>query len=337
VSDGRRRALLAAAAAVLVAVAVVGVALVVSRESSSPHPGARPPAAGRPGAMPLVPAQGVYFGAWVKPATFTQAGYLSAVDQLQQRIGRRLDIVHIYLKPAATFPTASDLAFIRQGSTLLVSWALSDTRGILAGRYDSLIRERAQEIRAIGKPVFLEWRWEMDRPNLRAEVGSPAGYIAAWKHIRRIFVQQHADNAVWVWCPTAKGFTGGYAPAYYPGNSQVDWICADAYPGWGQQRSFATIIQPFLNWAAQHAKPIMIGEYGVPVSYGDNGRARWLRSAAQTVLSHPQIKALVYFDSNGTGLAPQTSFVLDASALQAFRAIADARYFNPRGVPVARH
>ena len=340
-SSGQRRALLAAGAAVLVAIAVVAVVLVVSRGSPSPRPAAQPSAARSPSttppsATPLVPAQGAYIGAWVKPATFTQAGYLSAVDQLQQQIGRRLDIVHIYLKPAATFPTDSDLAFIRQGSTLLVSWALSDTRGILAGRYDSLIRERAQEIKTIGKPVFLEWRWEMDRPNLRAEVGSAADYIAAWKHIRHIFAEQHADNTVWVWCPTAKGFAGGYAAAYYPGNSQVDWICADAYPGWGQQRSFAAIIQPFLSWAAQHPKPIMIGEYGVPMSYGDTGRAQWLRSAEQTVLSHRQIKALVYFDSNGTGLAPQTSFVLDASALQAFRAIADDRYFNPRDVPVAQ-
>ena len=185
----------------------------------------------KPSPAPLMPARGAYFGAWVGPTVYTQQGRIAAVDALQQQIGRRLDIVHIYLQQQAAFPTSSDLAFVRQGSTLLVSWALNDSRGIAAGQYDSTIRQRAREIKAIGKPVFLEWRWEMDRPNLRSQVGPPADYIAAWKHIRRIFAEQHTDNVAWVWCPSARGFTGGYAPAYYPGDTQVDWVCADAYPG----------------------------------------------------------------------------------------------------------
>ena len=105
----------------------------------------------------------------------------------------------------------------------------------------------------------------MDRPNLRAVVGTPAEFIAAWKHVRAIFAQQHVRNVAWVWCPTAKGFVpGGNAAAYYPGNDEVDWVCADAYPGFGPYRSFADTVQPFLSWASHHPKPVMIGEYGVP-------------------------------------------------------------------------
>ena len=164
---------------------------------------------------------------------------------------------------------------------------------------------------------------------------SAAVYIAAWKHVRHIFAEQHANNTARTWCPTAKGFAAGHATAYYPGNAEVDWVCADVYPtASNSARSPPAPAVPQLG--RQHPKPVIIGEYGVPMSYGDTGRAQWLRSAEQTVLGHRQIKALVYFDSNGTGLAPQTSFVLDASALQAFRAIADDRYFNPRDVPVAQ-
>jgi len=262
---------------------------------------------------------------------------VGAVQTLQQQIGRRLDIVHIYLRQDATFPTPSDLAFVRQGSMLLVSWALNNSRGIVAGQYDASIRQRAQKLKALGKPVFLEWRWEMDRPNIRSVVGAPADYVAAWKHIRQVFAQQHVTNVAWVWCPTAKGFASGNAAAYYPGNNEVDWICADAYPGPGPQRSFADVVQPFLNWAAKHPRPIMIGEYGVPQSYGAQARAQWLRAAQQTVVRHPQIKALVYFDSNTTGTSPRTSFALDAGPLTVFRGIADNRYFNPRGLPVTQH
>ena len=159
----------------------------------------------------------MYFGAWVAPAVHTQRARILAVDTLQQQIGRRLDIVHMYLTQNAKFPTSSDLAFVNQGSRLLVSWALNDSHAIAAGQYDGLIRQRAQEMKAIGKPVFLEWRWEMDRPNLRAEVGSPADYIAAWKHIRAVFAAQGVTNVVWVLVPDGEGIRQRHRRCLLPG------------------------------------------------------------------------------------------------------------------------
>jgi len=179
----RRPAAVAAVAAVVIAAVVVVITIGVGGRPAGGRPAPPPPLHPGPAAIPA-PAQGAYFGAWVKPIRYTQAGYLDAVNNLQQQIGRRLDIVHIYLQADATFPTSSDRAFVRQGSTLLVSWALNDSRGIAAGEWDTSIRQRAQELKALGKPVFLEWRWEMDRPNIRFEVGTPADYVAAWKHIR---------------------------------------------------------------------------------------------------------------------------------------------------------
>jgi hypothetical protein len=334
----RRPAIAAATVAIVVVAIVVGVLIGRGGKSGGQSAPDQPDSPG-PGAAPVIPApaQGAYFGAWVKPSRYTQPGYLGAVHGLQQQIGRRLDIIHIYLQQDARFPTSSDLAFVRQGSMLLVSWALNDTRGIVAGRYDASIRQRAQELKALGGPVFLEWRWEMNRPNLRYVIGSPADYVAAWKHIRHVFSQQHVSNVSWVWCPTAREFASFNTPAYYPGDDEVDWICADTYPGAGPQRSFADATQPFLKWAAQHPKPIMIGEYGVPQSYGAQARGQWLRAAEQTVRSDRQIKALVYFDSNMTGISPKKSYSLDGGPLAVFRGIADNKYFNPRGVPVTQH
>ena len=245
--------------------------------------------------------------------------------------------MHTYLRQDAVFPTSSDLVFMRHGSILLVSWALNDSRGIAAGEWDASIRQRARELKALGQPVFLEWRWEMDRPNIRSAVGSPADYVAAWKHIRLLFAEEHVTNVAWVWCPTARGFASGRAQAYYPGNHEVDWVCADAYPRPGTQASFADVIHPFLAWASRHPEPIMIGEFGVPQSYGAQHREQWLRDAEQAVLQHHQIKALLYFDSNITGPSPLTSYGLDAGPLAALRVIADNRYFNPRDVPVNRN
>jgi hypothetical protein len=262
---------------------------------------------------------------------FTQANEILAVQQLQNQLGRKLAIVHTYLKWQAPFPTRSDLTFLNQGSMLLISWAGTDTSQIASGADDSWIRTRARQIKALGQPVFLEWRWEMDRANLRSQVHSGAEYVAAWDHIRAIFAAVGVHNAAWVWCPTANGFSDGRAAAFYPGNNEVDWICADAYPAYGSTASFASTVTAFLGWASHYDKPVMIGEFGVPESDGASQRARWLRAAQRVVVADRQVKALLYFDANPTGQGPQGSYSLagDAAALSAFRAIAAQPYFNP--------
>jgi hypothetical protein len=284
-----------------------------------------------PAEAPTPPAEGAYFGAWVGPDVFTQANEILAVDSLQHQLGRKLSIIHTYLKWRAPFPTPSDMAFLSQGSMLLISWAGTATQQIVSGVDDGWIRTRARQIKALGRPVFLEWRWEMDRPNLRSQVRSGPDYVAAWDHIRAIFAAVGVQNAAWVWCPTARGFTDGQAAAFYPSDNQVDWVCADAYPQYGSYASFASTVDPFLSWASHHDKPVMIGEFGVPESYGGQQRAQWLRAAQQAVLADRQIKALMYFDANPAGQGPEGSYSLggDAAALSAFRSMAEQPYFNP--------
>jgi hypothetical protein len=302
------------------------------RPSSSPSPQVTTTV--DPAEAPTPPAVGAYLGAWVGPAgsqVFTQAYEIKAVHSLQQELGRKLRIIHTYLKWQAPFPTSSDIVFLNQGSMLLISWAGTDTKQIISGAADRWLRTRARQIKALGKPVFLEWRWEMDRPNLSSQMHSGADYVAAWDHIRAIFAAEGVHNVAWVWCPTAVGFANGRAAAFYPGDRQVDWVCADAYPLYGTHESFATTVGPFLSWASHHGKPVMIGEFGVPESYGGPLRAQWLRAAEQVVLHDRQIKALVYFDANPRG---QGNFWLGhAGALSAFRSIAQQPYFNPAGIP----
>jgi hypothetical protein len=306
-----------------------------STSSSGPGPAgsAAAPVSGtvNPALAPAPPASGAYFGAWVGPDVFTQVNEVLAVQELQNQLGRKLSIVHTYLPWQAPFPSSSALTFLSQGSMLLISWAGTDTGQIASGADDSWIRTRARQIKALGKPVFLEWRWEMDRPNLRSQVHSGAEYVAAWDHIRAVFAAVGVQNAAWVWCPTANGFADGQAAAFYPGNNEVDWICADAYPAYGSTASFASTVTAFLGWASHYAKPVMIGEFGVPKSDGASQRALWLRAAQRVVVADPQIKALLYFDADPAGQGPQGSYSLagDAAALAAFRAIAVQPYFNP--------
>jgi len=266
------------------------------------------------------PATGAWLGAWVRPAELTQTGRIAAVRQYEESLGRRLRIVNTYRRIDEPFDTFSDRQLGRKGSTLMLSWATGDTRSITLGHSDRILRTRAAELRRFGDPVMLRVRWEMDRPNLAATMWSPEDYIAAWRHIRAVFEAEGVRNVAWVWCPTAEGFAAGRAAAFYPGDDTVDWVCVDAYAG-SRLASLQDLLAPFLTWAAGHAKPIVIGEFGVARGWGPQTRSDWLRDAAGFVQSWPQIKAVAYFESDpdGNGAKGQFRLVGDKAAFETFR------------------
>jgi hypothetical protein len=294
----------------------------------------QPATAYRVATGPPVPESGAYFGAWVMPQPYTQPGRVATIERFERAMGRRLDLVHTYRKWEQSFGSEADLAFARRGDYLLLSWAGTDTRRIVSGTEDDLIRQRAREVKALPTEVLLRWRWEMDRPNLTGEVHSPRDFIRAWNHIRSIFDEEKVDNAAWVWCPLAWGFDSGRAQDYYPGDDKVDWLCADVYPEnpWhkGSYEAFSALAQSFLSWSARHPKPIVIAEYGVAESYGAR-RAEWLADAAATAKAHPQVKAMVYYSETDAGAPAYYRFALDgdARATAALAAMGRDPWFRP--------
>jgi hypothetical protein len=292
---------------------------------SAPTPSAAQPAV----AQPRPPERGVLVGAWVRPTDFSDAGRVKAFEDFEQMVGRRLDIAHVFNTWDEPFPTPSDRAFASSDRLLLISWGATNSTRITSGAEDAWIRSRARAVAALGVPVLLRWRWEMDRPNLRDIVGTPQDYIAAWKHVRAIFAEEKVTNVGWVWCPHAQGFVdpSRNAAAYYPGDDQVDWLCADVYAE-PNGATFAQAVKPFLTWAADRPQPIIIGEFGV--RKGDRGR--WLRDAWKFVEGAPKIKGLVYFDGESKandGLDHRLSRTPDA--VKAFRELVRNPYFDPAG------
>lgn len=323
---------------VLVALLGAGAWFALGRYDDGPpaHPVRPAPVLDQVGG-PAVPATGAYVGAWNKPqrqTRLTDLGRRMATDEFEEGIGRKLDIAHVYRVWEEPFPTESDLDFINRGYLLQLSWAGTDLGDINSGQYDAMITERARAIKAVGKPLFMQWRWEMDRPNL-AGTGTSEQFVAAWKHIKSIFDAEGASNAAWVWCPTADGFHDGRAPDFYPGDEWVDWTCVDAYPG-PDWTSMKELLAPFLNWAKDHPKPIMIGEYGVPRDRSTEDRVKYLREATAAFRADKQIKAVCYFDANPAGNADRRQYLLrdDPMALDEFGRMASMPYFNPKGLPV---
>jgi hypothetical protein len=281
---------------------------------------------------PDVPESGAYLGAYVRPPGGDSAAQrIAAVLAYEQQLGHRLGLVHLYHPWGSAFPDRADVYFAGRGTIVLISLGgAPDTQAIAAGRYDRMIRKRALALKRLGRRVLLMWRGEMDRPNLRHAIGSPAAFISAWLHIRAIFSAAQADNVGWVWCPTAAGFAGGRAPAYYPGDSQVDWVCADGYAS-SAAEPLSAVLGPFLGWAAGHPKPVLIGEFGVGAR-GQGDRAAWVAGAGQLARSDPQIKALAYFDAdafNGRGVSYSLSLRDTPQAFAVFGRLLADPYFNP--------
>ncbi|MEV0715086.1 glycosyl hydrolase [Asanoa sp. NPDC050611] len=269
------------------------------------------------------PADKVWVGAWVKPEVWGQAGRRDAVAGVEKSLGRRFDVINTYRTFDEKFWTETDKEYVKRGSIVMVSWASGDTRSMLDGRHDDTIRAQAKRVARAKRPVMMRFRWEMDRPNLRATMWSPEDYVAAWKYTRRIFQEEGATNASWVWCPTAEGFDRGDAPAFYPGDDQVDWTCVDVYAS-SEYRPIDQLMGNFLKWAAQRPKPIIVGEFGVAREWGPERRAAWMRDATRVFKANPQIRAVAYFDSDPDDNPRTLHFKIsdDEPAFAAFRDLA---------------
>jgi hypothetical protein len=301
-------------------------------------PGGLAEAAGRQ-AGPLAPAEGALFGAHVQ-ATRGVSPY-QVVTDLEAKLGRRLAIDHYYRTWEAGFPDGREQWDVANGRIPMISWAKASAGEINAGRWDDLVRLRARGVRAFSQPVLLRWFWEMGADRNAPEAGSPEDFVAAWRRLRRLFAEEGASNAAFVWCPDASDFATGRAQALYPGDDQVEWTCADGYnyrhPARRSTvpRSFEDTFAAFYFWAAQRPHPLMVGEYGT-VEDGPGDKAAWITAARETLKrKFPAIGAMVYFHAlrDRDGVAYDWRMDTSASSLTAFSDMGADPWFNP---PVAR-
>lgn len=258
------------------------------------------------------------------------------VRQLEADAGRQFDIGHVFHAWDKAIPTTDDLMHLEDGRLLMISWNGTDTKEIAAGQHDAWIRSQAEAVRDLEDPLLLRWLWEMDGNRRRAWVHSGPDYVAAWLHIRGIFDEVGADNAAFVWCPNEFLFwEGGTPQEWYPGDANVDWLCADGY-NWGTSSTaedwvtIDAIFEDFVTWAAPRDLPIMIGESGVGEAE-PGAKAAWLRSIPELLRTElPEVDAFVYFDKDFTEFGHRDWRVdTSADAYEAWIDIANDPWLNP--------
>ena len=250
---------------------------------------------------------GALFGAWVSPTgTKSREDYQNAVTTLEQQLGRKLAIDQIFVN-GLDGPDAWmwRVQWDRQNRRLPLLTFGSGVRTdeVAAGRYDTQLRAMAAALRAAGVFALLRYASEPDAAEYQSWVVSPAHYVAAYRHVHDLFAGVRGE---WVWAPQASAFlpTGGGVDQYWPGTTYVDWIGADGYD-WYPCRpkapwtDFQTIFQNFYDWGRAKGKPMIVSEFGVGEDVNRPTRKQqWFVDAAKALAQMPDIRAVVYFDSN---------------------------------------
>jgi hypothetical protein len=179
-------------------------------------------------------------------------------------------------------------------------------RDIAAGAQDSALRTWAEEAKSWGHPFLLRFDFEMNgqwfawgtRPKNH---NTPASFVAAWRHVHRIFTAVGATNVAWVWCPNIDPYHKMTSlRRLYPGNAYVDWTCLDGYNRDAPWMSFTELFGDTYHRIMQLApgKPMIIGEVA-STGHGGN-KAEWIRNmfhALATRFRH--VHGLVWYDKYG--------------------------------------
>ena len=290
-------------------------------------------------APPAVPANGAYFGATATARNGETRQ--QSITNMEAQIGRTLDIDHQYYKWDETLPVTHTSWDVNGGRIPFVSWKPKTKAGatvtwpsIAGGNHDAWITAQADRIRNFGHPMFMVFNHE-PYDQSTSGWGSASDFVAAWRHIVDIFRARGATNVAWVLVLTGYDYkVTGRASAFYPGDNYVDWIGADPYNFFtrdGAWRELSFVTEAFVNWATPKNKPLMLAEWGSEEDPAVAGRkAQWFASAQTWLKSKPQIKALVYFNSD---IVYDWWIDTSPSALAAFRTMAGDPYFNPGTAP----
>lgn len=232
------------------------------------------------------------------------------LDRYAEQVGRRPAIVGAYKRwDVRPFHPPELREIASRGAIPMVSWEPwgADDRGfrlsaIARGRHDAYVRRSAREAKQWGGPILLRFGQEMNGSwaTWQRGVDGATGprFVAAWRHLVKVFRQVGADNVQWVWCPYVDN---GKLPflRFYPGERWLDWVALDGF-NWGAPKawqSFSDVFdRSYRKLASLTSKPIMIAEAGS--GEGGGSKARWLHRALSRQLPRlKRVRAVVWFSA----------------------------------------
>ena len=232
--------------------------------------------------------------------------YFGSVDggyqQAQAGTGQHL-ANHAYASFSSTTPDAR-MVTVNAGSA---SWRSVASAGPGSTLYSEIVRW-AQTIKGRPGPVLVAYNHEPEA-SAGGQHGTSADFIAAWRHVVDIFRKQGVTNVNWTWQMTAYAFRTSssdarYAARWYPGDTYVDTVGADAYNwftcgnGNGKWMELKALGDPVLAFARAHGKAAAFPEFA---STANPNRTQWINNAHQYFLANQSIlTAAFYFNRSPT-------------------------------------
>jgi len=222
------------------------------------------------------------------------------IATLQSDLSGHLTIDHHYAPWTYRAWASVTAADAQAGRIPLFSWSAAPTTtaaAIASGAQDTTIVAAAKALAATGQTIYLRPFYEFDQPQGHPRyIGTPADVITAWQRLVTLFRDNGATNVRFVWCPMSFDFAKGIAQKFWPGASYVDYVAADGYNFPGRSlRTPDTIFDSAYTFAVSQGKPFFIAE--TATNSTDAGTGAWIESLGPWAAAHPDVAAIVYFDS----------------------------------------
>ena len=131
---------------------------------------------------------------------------------------------------------------------------------IADGHDDMYLRAYASSIRKFRQAVIIGFGQDMNAPGHSWGYGnvSPRTFVAAWRHIVKLFRHQGAENVTWMWTISADRRGPSLAASWWPGAAYVSWVSVNGH----YSRPFDTFASVFGRTIAQvrqlTSKPVLL-------------------------------------------------------------------------------
>jgi len=223
--------------------------------------------------------------------------YQQAYDRVSRAYGGSLDAVRMFYPG---LPQSWRSIRSKVGQTPLVVSFKADTAGVLAGRYDSRLREWFDHAPTGHRTYWTYWHEPEN------DAVDKAKYRKAWQHIDALAEAAHnrkLKSTLILMCWSLSPASGRHWKDYYAGGGTIDVLGFDCYNTGrksGVYRDPKAILAPARRAASSVGKPWGVAEFGSTVvdsDGGQQGRAKWLRGMAGYIRGHGGAFA-TYFDSN---------------------------------------
>ena len=294
--------------AAIIAVIAIAAGVVLYNRTADPH-----------GPLPdqLPPDTASYLGVYTKGLPQSYSG----VTAFDNATGAKPDVVMYYSGWFVPFPRQLADTAASNGAVPLVQMDPDDVSvaSIAAGKQDAYLFSFAEAVRAYQHPVILSFGHEMNGTWYQWGYKNtpPATFVAAWRHIVRLFRVLGAKNVTWLWTVNIINDTrGGQIPRpnpWWPGNSYVNWVGIDGYylkPSW----EFAPLFGPTIAAVRSlTSDPILIAETGAVPAAGQPAKINDLFSGIRKY----GLLGFVWF--NSTNSNNQDFSINSPAAIASFR------------------